>query len=204
VNGGDSFARGLAIRLATHAANLLSDERSDWAQAITNEIRYVPSDSAALGWAIGCLFASYKERMRIMNTANSKMSRWISSLEMLVCFLPLSLLGLAVASMLLTGRMPIQVALPNLLTAAIGPIGLIVAFRMFVLQRFALSGPMITVLCIAATWTILAFASGLAIGGNGSIGEWWREFVLIALLPAVGSAHLIFIANRSSSRLTTS
>jgi len=47
--------------------------------------------------------------------------------------------------------------------------------------------------------SLVAFAS-LSIGGSGPIGEWWREFVLIAVPPALGAAHLMSIGAHASKR----
>ena len=45
-----------------HAANVLPESRSDWAQAMNNELEHVEDDFAALRWATGCILASYIER----------------------------------------------------------------------------------------------------------------------------------------------
>jgi hypothetical protein len=34
------------------------------------------------------------------------------------------------------------------------------------------------------------------------LNDWWREAVLIAVLPAIGAAHLVFIARRPADDLT--
>ena len=56
------FARRLARRLMLHAANVLPESRSDWAQAMNNELEHVEDNFAALRWATGCILASYIER----------------------------------------------------------------------------------------------------------------------------------------------
>jgi hypothetical protein len=122
---------------------------------------------------------------------------------MLICFVPLTLLCLAVISASVVGDMPTRDGLLYLSAAAIGPIGLIVGFKMIVLRHTTLGGAAIAVLCIPAAWTVLGFLL-LVLGGDATVNEWWREFVLIALLPAIGSAHLIFIASRSANKLTAS
>ena len=57
-----SLIRGLARRLMLHAANVLPESRTEWAQAMNNELEHVEGDLAALRWAAGCVLASYIER----------------------------------------------------------------------------------------------------------------------------------------------
>ncbi|HEX6994570.1 MAG TPA: hypothetical protein VF339_10550 [Gammaproteobacteria bacterium] len=127
-----------------------------------------------------------------MDAESLRLPRWLLSLEMLLCFVPLTFFAAVLVAVLVNGVMPAGTALLNLSAAAVGPIGLVVAFRMIVLGRIALGRGTIVSLGLLAAWTLVAFSS-LSIGGNGPIGEWWREYVLIALLPAVGSVHLICI-----------
>ena len=65
-----TLARRVAVVLVTHAANALPSHRADWARAIWNEIHHVSGDFKALGWALGCVFASYSERINAVNTRN--------------------------------------------------------------------------------------------------------------------------------------
>jgi len=119
---------------------------------------------------------------------------------MLICFMPVTFLGIAVIAVAMSGDMPLRDALLYLSLAAIGPIGLIVAFRMVILQRIEMSGFALVALCVPAAWTALAFFVSV-LGNVAPIDEWWRELVLIALLPIIGAAHLTFIARRSANRL---
>lgn len=54
--------RRLAVRLARHAA-LALPAPSPWAEAMRRELEYIEDDRAALGWAVGCVLASYKARL---------------------------------------------------------------------------------------------------------------------------------------------
>jgi hypothetical protein len=116
---------------------------------------------------------------------------------MLICFLPLTLLCVATFTVAVFGSMPAMDGLVYLSVAAIGPIGLAVAFKVIVLERSSLGRVGMAALCVPAAWTVLAYIL-LLVTGNGTVTEWWREFILIAVLPAVGSAHLIFIARARS------
>ena len=65
-----TWARRVAVVLVTHAAKALPSHRADWARAICAEIHHVSNDFKALGWALGCVFASYAERINAVNTRN--------------------------------------------------------------------------------------------------------------------------------------
>ena len=186
--------RRIAIRLTAHAQRVLPRTGADWAKAMGNEIAHIPSGRAALAWALGCVFASYRERMRAMIMRSARISSWVLILEMLFCFAPLTLLCLAVIANL--GRMEGKEGILALTVAAAGPIGFAVAFKVVVLKRASLSKIAIAALCILVAWTVLGYS--LQIGAdNGPVDEWWRDFVLIALLPALGVAHLVYLATRS-------
>lgn len=61
--------RPFATRLAHHAANCLPHRRADWADAIRHEVDFIENDKAALRWAVGCVIASYAERINPMSNA---------------------------------------------------------------------------------------------------------------------------------------
>lgn len=195
----ETFARKAAIWLAHQSRRALPAHRAEWADAMRNELQYISSDFAALQWALGVLFASCLERIRVMNAESFRLPRWLLSLEMLLCFVPLTFFAAVLVVVLVRGLMPPGFAFLNLSAAAVGPVGLAVAFRMIVLGRIALGKGTIFALGLLAAWTVVAFSS-LPIRGNGPIGEWWREYILIALLPAAGAAHLMIIGARTPNR----
>jgi hypothetical protein len=155
-----------------------------------NEIHHISDSRAALAWALGCVLASYTERMRIMISSNPKISRWVLVLEMLCCFTPLTLLFLAVVANL--GRMQGVQGILFLTVAVTGPVGLSVAFKVVVMNRPLLTKLAAAALCALAAWVVLAYSLELLPGGQPVAH--WREFVLIALLPALGTAHLLYLA----------
>jgi hypothetical protein len=197
MNNRRSVVRDFAVRLAAHAEKILPRSRADWANAMRNEVHYISGNHAALKWALGCLFVSYRERMRTMIDSNPRISRWVLVLEMLFCFAPLTLLCLATFANL--GRMEGKTAMVALTVAAAGPIGLIVAIKVVVLNRPSLTKFAMAALCILAAWT--GFAYSLQILAEAEPASHWREFVLIALLPAVGIAHLLYLATRPVNKL---
>jgi hypothetical protein len=197
MNGIRAVFRHLAVLLAAHAEKALPPCRADWAKAMRNEIHHISGNGAALIWALGCVFASYRERVRAMIDTNPRISRWVLVLEMLCCFIPLTLLCLAIVENL--GRMPGSTGILALTVAATGPIGLIVAFKVVVLNRPSLTRFATAALCILAAWTGLAYSLHILAGGQPAHA--WREFVLIALLPALGIFHLVYLARRLVSKV---
>jgi hypothetical protein len=91
--------------------------------------------------------------------------------------------------------MPIRDAFLYLSVAAVGPIGLVIALRKILRYSTVLGKGTVLVLCLAAGWTLLAYISQVVLD-NTPVADWWREFVVIALLPAIGVAHLL-VASRS-------
>jgi hypothetical protein len=55
MNSRHSFVRRLASRLIAHACRVLPKRRADWARAMRNEIEHLPTDYAALRWAVGAV-----------------------------------------------------------------------------------------------------------------------------------------------------
>ena len=166
-----------------------------------SEIDHLPDGRNAVSWAFGCLFACYIERMTVMKTGDFHVSRLVLTIEMLICFVPITWLGMAVIYVTMAGVMPVTIGLLNLSATVVGPVGLIIAFRMIVLQSTSQNKAVLGILFIPAVWTVLAFAL-LIKGGNGPPIEWWRELVLLALLPAAGIAHLIYLAVTREKFLT--
>jgi len=125
------------------------------------------------------------------------------ALESLICFLPVTALGVAVVIATEAGNMTELRALVFLSAAAIGPIGLSVAFRFVVLQRAHVSRIAIAVMCVLAAWTLIAyFGTMIALSGLEPL-QWWREAFLIALLPAIGAAHLAFVGRQPGGPFRT-
>jgi hypothetical protein len=187
-----SFLRALAVRISAHAARVLPRGRTAWAQAMTREILHIPTDVAAFKWACGCLFASYAERTRAATYSMPRVSRWVLAVEMLCCFTPLTLLFVAVIAYF-TKFQTLEFLL-YLSGAALGPFGVIVAFKNIALNRPALSKSATLLLAMLAIWTPVAnilhtFAE------RGTLMGWWRETTMIAFLPALAAIHLILLAH---------
>jgi hypothetical protein len=68
-----------------------------------------------------------------------------------------------------------------------------------VLNRPSLTKFAMASLCILSAWTGVAYS--LQILAEAEPASHWRDFVLIALLPALGIAHLLYLATRPVNRL---
>jgi hypothetical protein len=195
-----TLARRIAQRLAASAAHALPDNRVEWARAMLNEIEHVPNDMAALKWAIGCLFAGYRERVEVVtigSIGSMRISRVVLTLEMLLCFgtvagtffiLPLSIAGGAWPQW----PGPMWLLLLQFSTSLIGPAGLVMAFKYIVLERVQWNRALSATLCVLAAWTFVGnifFALIVA-----SPGYEWQAITLLAVLPLLGAAHLFYIA----------
>lgn len=196
MSGGETLlARRAARRLAAHAAQMLPRERADWARAMRREIDHVPEDGAALRWALGCVAASYLERIDVMNARRHGISRWVLGLEMLMCFLWLTWMFGALMTRGVygfTGPLPIDAWFVSmLLGTVVGPIGLMVAFKSIVLDRPALSRATIIALCVPLVWTVIAMTGQF--GRSAFLAEAFGAWVLFALLPTIGVTHLIYL-----------
>jgi hypothetical protein len=209
-----TLSRRIAARLAAHAARVLPSGRAEWARAMRSEIEHLPMGPEALRWAFGCVVASYTERIDRMTFGTLRVSRWVLGLEMIMCFMWLSLMFVALATRGLyfgfTGLLPMDEWFFTMLSITmVGPIGFIVAFRLVMLGRPLLRPVTKVVLCILAVWPILAFAAeilnrgGWLAGRPGAQAEALGLMVLFAFLPALGIAHLVYLS-RAEPRKTIS
>jgi hypothetical protein len=200
------LSQRMARCLIAHASRILQKRRADWARAMRSELEYVPQGLPALRWSIGCLFATYRERATIMQMGTlqtTKISRVALTLEMLLCFLQptgAGLLGLFTTP-LFAGHPPFGAPISVLLvtTSFVGPLGLFLAFKFIVLAQRWMSKRITAVLCALAAWTFVG--NTFFVLSVASRGFELRAFVLLALLPVVGAAHLVYLANTGRREL---
>lgn len=79
-----SPARRVAYRLAKHASGVMPRERSAWAEAMLSDMAHIESDGEALNWALGCLMASYSERIRSVEIMRGRAVRWLLTVAILL------------------------------------------------------------------------------------------------------------------------
>jgi hypothetical protein len=186
----------IAKALAAHAARILPVERQDWSRAMLHELHYLPRADTAIRWALGCVLAGYIDRINTMNRSLKRVSRWVLSLEALLCFGPVTWLCVAVLSSLVKGAWSAADALLYVSATLIGPMGLAIAVRTALLKQ-TVGRAATAAMCVLASWTFLAY-SGLIVRNEGGLSsDGWRSFVLIALLPALASAHLLYLAHET-------
>jgi hypothetical protein len=155
---------------------------------MANEMNHLPPHTSQLAWALNCVAVSYTERVRIMSRSVLSLSRWVLALEMLVCFLPLTLLCFAIVTTAFYGFYTPLNAVLLCSATAVGPFGLLVTLRHGILGRAVKSRVTLPLLCALALWNLLAYTSQFA--GVGSPLSAWREVLLCAVFPALGSFHL--------------
>lgn len=195
-------AAGKAARgLVQHAARISPPERAEWAQAMANELDYLSPDTSPVGWALGCILVCYSERIRAMIRSLKSLPRWVLILEMLVCFLPLTLLFSAVVQRGLHGGFTPPEALLYGSATILGPLGLAAALRSIFTQSASMSRAAIVALCLLAAWTLTAYSAQILTFGQSHLSDWWREFVLIAVLPILAVLHVIFINSQRRAPL---
>jgi hypothetical protein len=79
----------LARLLFALARRLMPPSRRNWVEAMRAEADYLP-DLTAMGWALGCVTMTLRERMG-MNNGDYRISRWVMIIEALGCFGPMTL-----------------------------------------------------------------------------------------------------------------
>jgi hypothetical protein len=132
------------------------------------------------------------ERIYAMPRSLTNLPRWILSLEMALCLLPLTGLFIAVLAMTASGRMPLQYGILAGSGALLGPIGVALAARIVFVSGAAVGRTMKAVVLLLAAWTVLAYSAQIMHGTAFAGG--WREFVLLALLPSWAVVHLLRIS----------
>lgn len=190
-------ARGL-IR---HAAVVAPGERAEWAQAMTNELDYLSPDLSAVVWALGCLWVCYAERIRAMVRSLDSLPRWVLVIEMVVCFLPLTWLFSAVLQREFHGGFTLPEALLYGSASILGPLGFAAGICSIFSKSRALNRMTITALCLLTAWTLATYSTQVLTFGHSHLSEWWQEFVLIAVLPALAVLHVIFINSQRRGSL---
>ena len=189
---GEHPTPALARLLVKHAAWIAPPDRKDWSAAMTNEVEYIPPGRSALQWALACVWVSYTERTQIMTRSVINLPRWLLTAEMAICLVPLTFLFIAVLTSVASGRMPLGDGLLYGSVALAGPAGIVVALLTLFFRKKAPGRTTNTILALLAAWTLVAY-TGQVLHNGTPVSQWWREFVLIALLPAVALTHLIGI-----------
>jgi hypothetical protein len=79
----------LARALAAHALHVAAPDHTEWTTAMIHEQAHLPPDASALSWALGCVFVSYRARLRsITRLPDLPRSRWALLIILLFCLAP--------------------------------------------------------------------------------------------------------------------
>jgi hypothetical protein len=191
-----SFAWRIALGLAAHAAHILPLQRREWSSAMISEVDHLPSAGAAIRWAMGCIIAGYIERIR-MSRSLRHLSRWVLSLEMLLCFVPVTWLFAAVISSSIHAMPSLPTALLFVSATLVGPVGLMIAAKTLVFRQ-AVGRITSAALCVLALWTFATYLA-LIFRNPSALSSGWRDIVLIAVLPGLAAVHLAFMASEAAS-----
>lgn len=128
-----------------------------------------------------------------MNHPIGRVARWVLSLEMLICFVPVTVLFVGVILSATRGIWSISTSLLYASATLIGPIGLVISVKLLVLGQ-AIGRMTSTALCLLAAWTLVSYVTLVLKNQSSQSPDWWQILVLIALLPALAAGHLAFIA----------
>jgi hypothetical protein len=179
--------------LMKHAAAVSPRERVEWAQAINNELDYLSPGMCAVRWALGCVFVCYSERIYAMIRSLGPLPRWTLALEMLMCFTPLTLVFSNVILTGVHGGFTPPTFLLYCSGSVLGPLGLAAAIRSIYSVAGGMSRAALAGLCLLTVWTLAAYTLQVLTFGQNHLSDWWRELVIIAVLPALAILHLVSI-----------
>jgi hypothetical protein len=157
-----------------------------------------------------------------MLTGNVKISRWVISLEMLLCFVPLTLAWLdAIAGTsgiirldgdiiqryfinVSGGALALTTMIAGAVLGALGPLGLFAALRFVLLghqtsgqwiRRALVLGPLLYGALTLAARLLISGADALRFDSVDSF-DFWSGILLLSVLPTLGAAHLIALGSQ--------
>ena len=197
------FLKHIARTLTAHANSMLPAYRREWGTAMGEELEHIDNPVYALRWALGCITTSYTERLRFMNRSDLRVSKWLLSIEALVCFAPLTLLWLAAILNIqrLLGEPGILVATA---LATIAPLALLLVLRHIAIGRPLQHRTQIGLAVAFGAVGLLQVTAMFAAQGPKIFwfqGE-WGIVLLCSVLPALCCLHLSQLAtDRPSSSL---
>lgn len=196
---GEAKARKMAALLVRHGAWVSPAQRKLWSRAMINELEHVPRGASVLRWALGCVLVSYLERLNIMTRPLTNLPRWLLTLEMAVCLVPVTWLFIAVLTTTAQGRLPVEYGILSGSATLLGPVCLAVVMKIVFAGKSSVGRATTALLPLLAAWTVVAYGGQLLHNGS-AFSQWWRDFVLIALLPSWAVVHLLQI---NADRRTT-
>jgi hypothetical protein len=223
VNELTPLTRRMTRTLMRCAIRLLPPTRLDWAKAMRAELDCFENDRNACFWAAGCVVAALKERMTAVFTGNLKIPRWLLILEMLLCFVPLTLGWLD--GMLATsgifgvfqlngqidfftvhgGALALAPIVAGAVVGALGPLGLVAAYRLIILgHQTSTRWTRYVLIAAPLLYGVLILITRLVFGGTGASGfdsadnlHFWSAILFLSALPTLGAAHMLRMGQAS-------
>jgi hypothetical protein len=182
--------------LLRHAAHVCPPARASWITAAANELDCMTEPRESLFWSIGAVQASYKERVRAMSLNETQLPGFVLMLEVLLCFLPSSLLCACAVGAIANDGLPLLDGLSLSSATLIGPIGLLIFGQVAFGIRPSNARWRSLVLTSLAGWTaFVVLVSPLTPLPLEEMS--WRDCVLLVLLPFVGAAHYALLEHKS-------
>lgn len=196
----------ICVRLA---ARLMGRQASEWSQAMRAELDHVHANDR-LGWAFGCLLAAIKQRFRSMRIGTLQVSRGILLLELVGCFLPMTIgwwdtvfgrYGLSQMNLTVVRELGISI-LAMMIGAAViglvGPIGLFLTSRAVTTGTGLRNRRLGLVMIAGVACFAIASIALRVLNGPGAYAANLSFILLVTVLPALGIAHLIYLAHPRS------
>ena len=200
----------LCLRLAQW---LLREQHAEWVRAMRAELPYLSNEHERLRWAFGCLVAAIKQRFAPMDTGTFRISRWVMLIETLVCFVPLTIgwLDFNFGPSGITQHTPeiierfylsvpggafiVSMLFAGAVVSVLGPIGLFLGLRYVLVGRGIRNRAVgITLIGIPIALNVLGTIAGFLVGPEDFSGS-FEATLLLVILPVVGFAHLMYLAN---------
>ncbi len=197
IHGNRPSAR-IANWLIAHAERHLPATRREWGQAMRRELEQIEEPSTSLKWALGCVVASYSERVNAMNRGDLRISGWVLGFESMTCFGPLTLLW--IASLFNMNRLIYEPGIVFVVAlSTVAPFSLLLSLLFITTGRRINPKWHIAFMCGFAVFGILQVIS--RIGSQGPRFTWFTAdaglVLLFWVLPALCSLHLSLITRRA-------
>ena len=170
MNPRTDLTRRIARALASHAVRVGAPAHAEWTKAMMHEQEHLPPDASVVSWALGCVWVSYRGRLRAMIRLPDALSPATLRVILLLCLIPASWSFDYVASNMAQDY-PLSAGARLILGLAtlIGPIGLAVALwslaspshrpgSIFIVVLVALTAWAITMLTLSAQYPLLTHA----------------------------------------------
>ena len=121
----------------------------------------------------------------------TKLPRWLLILEMAICLVPMTWLFVAVLASTASGQLTMSAGLLDAFATLVGPVACLVALWTIFRASSPVNRALTAILALLAVWAAAAYATQLS--QSGTIVQVWREYILIAVLPMLATAHLMYI-----------